>query len=138
MKNYTKPIVIESDELVEGVYADSGKMGQCFTVTTNIHQTPEIGRGDYRIQVDADHAASDNHHSGIQKLTLSFNLPVDYVSSNGTLEGGGSGTRSVTIGYDYHQNGSDHVGLGDVVVTADQGLVVEGARLTCNYDCGQH
>lgn len=59
MTDYKKPVVVGCDDVAEGVYAASG----CYTVTTNIHQRPEFGRGDYRIQVMQDmiqviHAAS--------------------------------------------------------------------------------
>lgn len=133
MKDYVKPVVIENDELAEGVYAASGT--DCYTVTARIHQTPQEGRGDYRIQVDGKHSAGDNHHSGKQRLTISFNMPVDYVWSNGTLVSSGN---SVVIDYNYHNNAYDNIGLGDVIVAADQGLAVNGAILECNHNCGQH
>ena len=44
-KNYTKPIVTIDSGMAEGVYAASG----CYTASAYIHQTPENGRGDYRI-----------------------------------------------------------------------------------------
>lgn len=136
---YEKPMIVETEELAEGVYAASGSVlgGDCYTVSAYIHQTPETGRGDYRIQVNATHAAANGHHSGEQVLTLSFNQTVEYSSSNGTLVSG-SGTASINIKYNYHNNGNDNIGLGDVVVKADQGLAITGAVLSCNYDCGQH
>lgn len=139
MKDYVKPVLVGNDEIFEGVYAASGSVAgaNCYTVTTYIHQTPQEGRGDYRIQVNGKHAASDNHHSGKQVLTLSFNLPVEYQSSNGKLTSG-DGTSKIEIEYGYHNNATDNIGLGDVVVKADAGLAVTGAVLSCNYDCGQH
>lgn len=135
MKNYEKPMVLANEELAEGVYAASGS--DCYTVTYNIHQAPQEGRGDYRIQVDATHAAADNHHSGEQILILTFNLPVTYVSSNGTLLSG-DGSTCLNIKFTYHNNASEYIGLGDVVVTADPGLTVNGAELQCNLSCSQH
>lgn len=135
MEKYVKPMVLANEELAEGVYAASG---DCYTVTANIHQRPELGRGDYRIQVDGKHEATDNHHGGKQVLALSFNLPVTYQSSQGTLKSG-DGTNKIEINYDgYHQNPIDNIGLGDVVVKAEQGLIVTDAVLYCNHDCGQH
>lgn len=136
---YEKPIAIENDELAEGVYAASGSVvgNDCYTVSAYIHQTPETGRGDYRIQVNGVHATYNGHHSGEQILTLTFNQPVDYSWSNGTLVGG-NGTSTINIKYNYHNNGNDNIGLGDIVVTADDGLAITGAVLSCNYDCGQH
>lgn len=139
MREYVSPVIIPNEELAEGVYAASGAVvgSDCYTVTARIHQTPETGRGDYRIQVDGVHAASDNHHSGEQVLTLAFNMPVSYKSSNGALMSG-DGTASLSIVYNYHNNGVDNIGLGDIVVESDTGLAVMGARLDCNHDCGQH
>lgn len=81
---YERPIAIENDELAEGVYAASGSVvgNDCYTVSAYIHQTPETGRGDYRIQVNGVHAAANGHHSGEQVLTLSFNKPVVYSFSS--------------------------------------------------------
>lgn len=135
MEKYQKPVILTNEELEEGVYAASGS--ECYTVTAYIHQTPQQGRGDYRIQVDGVHDAADGHHSGQQVLTLSFNKPVSFKSANGSLSGG-DGTQSISITYGYHNNASDNIGLGDVVVEADEGLAVLGAVLSCNRDCGQH
>lgn len=139
MKDYVKPIVLANEELAEGVYAasgDGGNGGDCYTVTAYIHQTPEEGRGDFRIQVDGVHNA-ESHHSTGQVLILYFNQAVSYVSSNGSLAGG-DGTSELRISYNYHNNQYDNIGLGDVVVTSDAGLAVTGAQLQCNYTCDQH
>lgn len=134
MKDYVKPAVLANEDISEGIYTASG---DCYTVTTRIHQKPETGRGDYRIQVNATHAAGDDHHSGEQTLILSFNQSVKYVGSNGSLAGG-DGTARISINYSYHNNAYDNIGLGDVIVKANAGLAVTGAVLTCNHDCGQH
>lgn len=129
---YKKPTIVVNEELAEGIYAASG---DCYSVTTNIHQKPETGRGDYRIQVNGMHAAADAHHSGEQVLTLTFNQSVEYVGSNGNGSGMGN---VVTITYNYHNNGNDNIGLGDVIVKSDVGLAIVSAVLSCNHDCGQH
>ena len=139
MKKYEKPVLLVNESLAEGVYAASGATtgDDCYTVSAYIHQTPETGRKDYRIQVDGKHAAGDGHHSGEQHLHLSFNQTVTYVSSNGSLVSG-NGSSSIEIKYNYHNNANDNIGLGDVVVESEPGLQITGAMLTCNYDCGQH
>lgn len=141
MKKYVKPVVLATEELAEGIYTASGDVAangaDCYTVSTYIHQAPETGRGDYRIQVDAEHRAGDSHHSGEQHLFLYFNQPVTYSSSNGSLVGGDN-TSTIEIKYTYHSNGYDDIGLGDVYVQSEVGLAVTGAKLTCNHDCGQH
>lgn len=136
---YERPILFLNDELAEGVYAASGAAGgdDCYSVTARIHQGPETGRGDFRIQVDAVHAAGDGHHSGEQVLTLSFNQAVEYGSSNGRLRSGDN-SAAVEIVYNYHNNGTENIGLGDVIVKSDAGLAITGAVLSCNHDCGQH
>lgn len=139
MKDYVKPIVLANEELAEGVYAasgDGGNGGDCYTVTAYIHQTPETGRGDFRLQVNGVHNAV-GHHSTAQVLVLYFNQPVTYKSSNGSLAGG-DGTSELRISYSYHNNEYDNIGLGDVVVESDEGLAVTGAMLECNYTCDQH
>ncbi len=123
MKRYEKPVVLVNEELSEGVYAASG----CYTVTTRVHQEIQNGRGDYRIQIDGKHVA--DHTKEKQTLTISFNMPVEYKSSNGTLVGLGSGT-TLVIDYAYHQNPTDNVGLGDLIVVADPGLQVTSVKLT--------
>lgn len=125
MKQYQKPMMIASEETMEGVYAASG----CYAPHAYIHQRPETGRGDYRIQVDAVHNA--NHTCDKQYLTLVFNKEVRYVSSNGTLSGSGVGV-SIRIKYGYWQNQNDNVGLGDVVVEADDGLSIMSVVLSDN------
>lgn len=123
MSNYVKPVVSLDEGMAEGVYAASG----CYTVTTNIHQKPETGRGDYRIQVNGAHAA--DHTKEAQTLTITFNQEVTYSSSNGNLVGSNTGT-TISIGYTYHQNPNDNIGLGDLVVVSDPGLEVVSAKIT--------
>ena len=125
MKNYTKPIVIANEELAEGVYANSGD--GCYTASAYIHQSPETGRGDYRIQVNGVHNA--DHTKETQWLYITFNMPVTYKSSNGALEAG-DGTNTLVIKYNYHQNPTDNIGLGDLVVEAEAGLAITNVRIT--------
>ena len=125
MKIYEKPVVSVDNGLAEGVYAASG--AGCYTATASIHQKPETGRGDYRIQVDGHHQS--DHTKEAQTLTISFNQSVTYLSSNGTLAGAGTGT-TLTINYTYHQNPNDNIGLGDLVVTSDPGLSITGVSIT--------
>ncbi len=126
MKNYNKPMIYVNDELSEGVYAASG----CYTVTTKVHQNMQEGRGDYRIQVDGKHDA--DHTSSRQTLTISFNMPVVYKSSTGSLVGLGTGT-TLVLDYSYTQNRIDNIGLGDLIVEADPGLEVVSVVLSDNH-----
>lgn len=135
MYRYSKPIIITHEDFFEGVYLSSGD-DACYKCKCYIHQRPETGRNDYRIQVDAVHN-SDGHHSSEQILTIGFNVPVKYVSSNGTLMGG-DGSNTLKILYKYHNNAVENIGLGDVVVEANADLAITSCILDCNYSCPQH
>ena len=99
-KNYTKPIVTIDSGMAEGVYAASG----CYTASAYIHQTPENGRGDYRIQVNGKHNA--DHTKEAQVLTISFNQNVTYVSGGAGLISGNE-TTTLKVKLAYHQNPTD-------------------------------
>ena len=125
MVKYSKPMVIVDQGLAEGVYAASG--AGCYEVSAYIHQKPETGRGDFRIQVNGKHNA--DHTRNAQVLTISFNKNVTYVSGGaGVIDGNGTPTLRVKLGY--HQNPSDNIGLGDLVVTSDAGLAITGVSIT--------
>ena len=122
---YSKPVAVPVEDMAEGVYMASGS--GCYTASAYIHQTPQTGRGDYRIQVNGVHSA--DHTRETQWLHITFNQPVTYESSNGTIQSG-DGTNTLVIEYHYHQNPSDNIGLGDLVVQADAGLAVTGVSIT--------
>ena len=125
MEKYSKPMVTVDQGLAEGVYADSG--AGCYKASAYIHQTPGIGRGDYRIQVNGQHHA--DHTKEAQTLTISFNRNVTYVSGGAGLING-NGTPTLQVKLSYHQNPNDNIGLGDLVVTADEGLEITGVSIT--------
>ena len=125
MSNYSKPVISIDNGLTEGVYAASG--AGCYTATARIHQTPETGRGDYRIQIDGKHNA--DHTREEQVLTISFNQNVTYVSGGAGLISG-NGTNTLQIKLAYHQNPTDNIGFGDLVVTSDAGLTIIGVSIT--------
>lgn len=122
---YERPIIIENEELTEGVYAASG-VG-CYTASAYIHQRPEFGRSDYRIQLNAVHNA--DHTNNKQTLTITFNQNVGYISSNGTLVTGNN-TNTLIIEFNYWQNEIDNIGLGELVVNSDEGLAICNVKLT--------
>lgn len=131
MKKYERPVVIVNSDFAEGVYAASGG-SDCYTVNASIRQTPEPGRDNYVIQINGSHSAPDNHTTDSQTLTINFNQPVTYISSNGNLAGG-DGTASLQVNYVYHNNGTDNIGLGDIYVSSAEGLGISGCFLTCNH-----
>ena len=126
MAKYEKPMVIANDELAEGVFAASG----CYTVTAEVVQTdvPKL----YVIQVNGKHNA--NHTCEEQTLTINFNVRVTLVSCNGQLvsPADGSASTQLVVKYNYHQNPTDNIGLGDfkVSTTSDESLTITGFSLT--------
>ena len=133
MKKYVKPEVLGNEDLAEGVYAASGGAAvtadvgsDCYTTTARIHQTPETGRGDYRIQVDAHHDA--DHNSDKQLLVISFNQDVTYVNGGNGCRGSQTG-RTLNIEFSYWNNHTDNIGLGDLIVTSDPGLAITGVQM---------
>ena len=125
MKQYSKPVVSIDNGLAEGVYAASG--AGCYKASAYIQQTPQTGRGDYRIQVNGHHNA--DHTKESQVLTISFNQNVTYVSGGAGLSSGDA-TPTLTIRLSYHQNPTDNIGFGDLVVTSDAGLSITGVSIS--------
>lgn len=123
MKTYSKPIVTVDTGLAEGVYAASG----CYKASAYIHQNLEIGRDDYRIQVNGQHHA--DHTKEAQVLTISFNQNVTYVRGGAGLISG-NGTTTLQVKLSYQQNPTDNIGFGDLVVTSDAGLAITGVSIT--------
>ena len=140
MKNYVKPVVLDNEEIFEGVYASSGAGSDCYKVNAYITQRPETGRENYCIQANAVHNALDRHHSTEQVLVLYFNQPVtfDWCSSANATLSGGDGTSTLYITYNYHNNAEENIGLGDIYVKSADGLGDPEAMLTCNHTCAQH
>lgn len=126
MSNYKKPVISIDNGLAEGVYAASG----CYTTSSSIHQRPETGRGDYHIQIDGIHHA--DHTKNAQTLKVTFNQPVTYVScnANGASYLSGNGTNTISISLGYHQNPTDNIGFGDLVVTSESGLEIVSAVIS--------
>ena len=125
MKEYAKPVVTIDSGLAEGVYAASG--AGCYTASAYVKQVPETVRGDYRIQVNGKHSA--DHTREAQVLTISFNQNVTYVGG-GTGLISGNGTPTLKVGLGYHQNPSDNIGFGDLIVNAGAGLAITGVSIS--------
>ena len=123
-QDYTKPIIIANNDLSEGVYLDSG----CYTASASIRQTPQGGgEGTYRIQVNGIHKAT--HTKEAQTLYISFNQNVTYESGGSGLISG-NGTPMLVIQLSYHQNSTDNIGFGDLVVTSEAGLAITSVSIT--------
>lgn len=64
-----------------------------------------------------------------QVLTISFNQNVTYVSGGAGLISG-NGTPTLKVKLSYHQNPTDNIGFGDLVVTSDAGLSISSVSIT--------
>lgn len=133
MKKYEKPVVMINEELAEGVYAGSG----CFKISDYTPQEPVTGRETYVIGFNAKH--EDTHKTKTMLLTLTFNQPVEYVSS-GWMSSlySGNNTNVLVIKYagshDINGDKGQNVGLSDIQVKSDAGLQVLSTKLEC-IDC---
>lgn len=126
MRKYVKPIAVVNSNVAEGVYAASG----CYSVTTSVHQANEFGRNDFRVQINAQHNA--DHTREAQTLTITFDNRVSYVQGGAGYIGGNK-TNTLIISLSYHQNPSDNIGLGDLIVQAEDGvteLKVQSVQIT--------
>lgn len=78
MSEYLKPVVLENEELSEGVYAASG---DCWTVDVTLAQPDAGGYANFR--VNAVHSTTAQHISTDTTIVIVFNQPV----TNATFEG---------------------------------------------------
>lgn len=129
MNNYTKPTAEKISFTYENQVVAASSDG-CYTVTGYIHQRPETGRGDYRLQINAVHSA--DHTCEHQTLYVTFNQPVTYkfCNGNGATLIGGDGTNTLEVSLTYHNNPNDNIGIGDFVVESDAGLEFVSASMT--------
>ena len=135
MSTYKKPIVLMNEDLAEGVYAASGgaASSECWTAEARIHQRPETGRGDYRLQVDCKHLNIDpDNHLSSAEVTIVFNQPVSLENAGGSgwrVVGSGN---AITVAFNigtYNKNESK--GYGDLIVTSDAGLEIVDVGIVC-------
>ena len=125
---YEKPMIFESNDMSEGVFMASGSQPSCYSVSAYIHQQIDLGGTvEYRIQVNAHHEA--DHGNDWQELTVSFNTPVVYKHCNGVLIDGNN-TQTLRIQMYYHQNQTDNIGLGDLIVEAAPGLEITSISMS--------
>ena len=132
---YIKPMVLDSNELAEGIFMASGntatgETSSCYSASAAIVQTPATGFDYYVIQVNGKHAA--DHTKEAQTLTISFNQPVIYAWGAGTYREGNN-TNTLVIDLHYHQNPIDNIGLGDLTVQTinkDTELTISSISIT--------
>ena len=90
------------------------KGSSCYSCSAQINQRPEVGRDDFRIQINAQHHG--DHSCDEQTLTIIFNHPATFIScSNGSLNSGNNTTK-IQVKLRYHNNANDNIGMGDFIV----------------------
>lgn len=71
MKNYVKPVVLENEEIFEGVYAASGLLSsECWQPSVVMDQADAGGYSTYR--VSASHSGTVEHISSQTTITIIF------------------------------------------------------------------
>ena len=94
-----------------------GGGSKCYTCNAHINQRPEVGRDDYRIQVNAQHHG--DHSCNEQILTMVFNHPATFINcSNGSLHGPNNKSE-IKVKLRYHNNPNDNIGMGDFTVKSN-------------------
>ena len=131
MKDYKKPMIINMGT-AEGVYLASGAVesSECWTIDAYIHQTPETGRHDYRLQVDCFHSNAD-HHVSTFIATFTFNKEVVIKHAGNATTVVGTGTTVSVKGGPGTSNPNESFGFGDFQVTADEGLELISVGIQC-------
>ena len=132
--NYTKPIVLISNDLAEGVYMDSG-VSNCWTIS--VKSTQDWNGSHHVFEPHCTHSDAVEHISTALTATISFNAPVtDAYSENGwqcTVSG-----NTVTVTRPSHANAyksGDDVTFKVWVKAADEAttkaLAVTGSSISC-------
>ena len=94
-----------------------GGGSKCYTCNAHINQRPEVGRDDYRIQINAQHHG--DHSCNEQILTMVFNHPATFINcSNGSLHGPNNKSE-IKVKWRYHNNPNDNIGMGDFTVKSN-------------------
>ena len=109
-----------------------GGGSKCYTCNAHINQRPEVGRDDYRIQINAQHHG--DHTCDEQILTMIFNHPATFIScSNGNLNSNNNTTR-IRIKLTYHNNPNDNIEIADFKIKcAYNDLEVVSCSITDNH-----
>lgn len=90
MKNYESPVVLQYEDLAEGIYAASGvaeseggyeSESNCWSIDIQPSQSDAGGYCTFRVQ--ANHSTAAQHISSETKITIVFSRPVSSVEFEG-------------------------------------------------------
>ncbi|MBR5179706.1 MAG: hypothetical protein IKW90_13030 [Lachnospiraceae bacterium] len=135
MKNYVSPVILDNEELAEGVYA-SGSGDGCWTLTIKrFDQAPEVGMDCYVVHFEATHNATDNHSSNSQIFVFNFSADVEFndekTSSVDLYAGDGTSTLKVKRNNFGNPTG-EFVGISDLYVKCkDSSVSCYGGYVIC-------
>lgn len=139
MKDYVKPIVLENEELAEGVYAASGtgaSSTDCWTVGANSVQ--DWNGSHHVFEVSCKHSTAVEHISGATTVTLTFSSPLtDAYSEFSCSFSGSTATVTRTLLADAYKSG-DSVTYKVWVKAADEAttkaISCTGATIICKHE----
>ncbi len=136
MKAYEKPCVMLSEELAEGVYAASGDVGNCMTVS--VTSTQEWNNWSHVFEVVITHSTEVVHLSERSTVTLTFSGNITGVSSEFDVTDFSGNT--VTLVRESHGNGylsGDKMTYKVWVWAADEAaakaISCTGATISCTH-----
>ena len=125
MKTYERPVVVMTDDMAEGIFANSGALGAptCWTVT-RIDNSQNWNGQAHVFQMNLEHTKAVTHFSESCTVQYTFNTPITSASAEGAgnYEVSVSGN-IVTVKRIHHANGEysgDSVSYKVFVNAADQ------------------
>lgn len=147
MKSYVKPVVLDNDEIFEGVYAASGVIdenpdvvvestGDCWTLD---HKSVQSWDGTYHVfEMHAVHSTALQHISSQTVVTVTFNQNITAARSEFPCEYSGSTVKVTrTLLADAYLSGDDvtykiWASTGDQATT--EALAIVNATITCTHE----
>ena len=137
MKKYESPVILENEDLAEGIYANSGanpsgpEEPQCWTVSVSKEQV--VSQEKYaNFRVRANHIGTV-HISTASTVTIVFNLPI----TNAYFEGFGVSVNGCTVVLTREQHGNayncndQYDTLLKVYCEDPDGLAVISSTISC-------
>lgn len=140
MKNYESPVVLEFEDLAEGIYAASGAAEidyendtECWTVDVSRDQANAGGYSTFRVH--AEHPGSVEHISERTVVTVVFNRPVTNVEFEGfdvQVSGATATLTRVSHGNSY-QSGDNFNTLMKAWSDEPESLEVVSSTIACTH-----
>ena len=127
MGAYVKPVILQNEDLSEGVFAASGSDGSCLSVTSWLDG--QDGSGSYRIVFKVQHTG---HQSYGQTIVATLSTSFTVVETDGTVSASVSGN-TLTLVRNNQLNDTGLVELWVKVNAATQPTVLSVAATHCEH-----